>query len=176
MINKLLYLVKNNKGVTLIELILYFSLLSIVLLIAVDLMIRSSEFGLEANAKKNLQADANFINQRLASDIHRADDIDTPVNLGDFGSTLVLSIGNETHTYELVGNNLQYTKETPPPVATTQTTNLNSNLTTINSISFERIGNSNGNHTVKIIFEVEDLKGKKGGPIKKTFETVVGIR
>lgn len=174
--NKLSYLIKNNKGVTLIELILYFSLLSIVLLIAVDLMIRSSEFGLESNAKNNLQADANFINQRLASDIHRANGIDNPVNLGDFGSTLVLSIGSEIHTYDLVGSNFQYTRETPPPRATTQTTNLNSNLTKVNSVSFERIGSTGGNHTVKIIFEIEDLKGKKGGPIRKTFETAIGIR
>lgn len=166
-------LIVTQKGTGLIELLLYFALLSIILLIAVDLMIRTGEFSMEASGQNVLQEDARFINARLAYDIHQANSMTTPANLGQTSSTLTIVVGTETHTYTLVGNNLEYQKLVGP---NTQTANLNSNLTKINSLSFQRLGNTNGKHTIKITFEIEDLKGKKGGPLKKTFETVVGLR
>jgi Tfp pilus assembly protein PilW len=167
---------KTQKGASLVEILVYFALLSIVLLIATDLMLKSGEFGLEFSSKNNIQADGKFISNRLVNNIHQATNITTPANLGDSDSTLVLMIGNETHTYTLIGTDLQYTKETPPPGATTKTANINSNLTKINSISFQRLGNTGGKNMIKITFEIEDVKGKKGNPIIKTFETMVGIR
>lgn len=167
---------KTQKGTSLIELLVYFALLSIVLLIATDLMLKSGEFSLEFSSKNNIQADGRFINNRLVNDIHQATTINTPANLGNIDSTLVLIIGNETHTYTLIGTDLQYTKETPPPEATTETANINSNLTKINSISFQRLGNTGGKNMIKITFEIEDVKGKKGNPVNETFETMVGIR
>jgi hypothetical protein len=164
---------KGQEGTSLIELLLYFSLLTIILIIAVDLMIRTSEFSLEAAGQNVLQEDARFIGNRLAYDIHQASSIVTPATLGQTTSTLTISVGAETHTYTLAGNNLQYQKTVG---TNTQTANLNSNLTKINSLSFQRLGNTNGKHTIKITFEIEDLKGKKGGPTKKTFESVVGLR
>jgi len=166
---------KFHKGASLIELLIYIGLLSIILLVAIDLMIRSGEFSLEASSKNNLQGDTLFIEGRLSYDIHQADTITTPADLGDTSSTLVLTVGSETHTYSLNGTNLEYQRETGPP-PTTQTANLNSNLTRINSISFQRLGNTGGKHTIKIVFEIEDIKGRKGGAVKKTFETVVGLR
>ena len=173
---KILIQKKHQEGVSLIELLLYFALLSIVLLIATDLMIRSGEFSLESNAKNNIQADGSFITNRLSYDIHRSTAITTPAAFGDAGSTLVLTIGGETHTYTLLGQDLQYTKQTPPPGASTQTGNLNSDLTKINSITFQRLGNVGGKPTIKITFEIEDIQGEKGKLVKNTFETAVGIR
>ena len=173
---KILIQKKHQEGVSLIELLLYFALLSIVLLIAIDLMIRSGEFSLESSAKNNIQADGSFMTHRLSYDIHRSTAISTPAALGDAGSTLVLTIGGETHTYTLLGQSLQYTKQTPPPGASTQTGNLNSDLTKINSITFQRLGNVGGKPTIKITFEIEDIQGEKGKLVKNTFETAVGIR
>jgi hypothetical protein len=164
---------KFQKGTSLIELLLYFALLSIILIIAVDLMIRTGEFSMEAGSQNVLQEDARFIGSRLSYDIHQAGAVTTPAALGQTTTTLILTVGTETHTYSLNGNNLEYQKIVGP---NTQTANLNSNLTKINSLSFQRLGSTNGKHTIKITFEIEDLKGKKGGPLKKTFETVVGLR
>ena len=163
----------KQKGTSLIELLLYFALLSIILIIAVDLMIRTGEFGMEASGQNVLQEDARFIGNRFGHDIHQAGAITTPANLGQTTSVLTITVGSETHTYSLNNNNLEYQEIVGP---NTQTANLNSNLTRINSISFQRLGNTNGKHTIKITFEIEDLKAKKGGPLKKTFETVVGLR
>jgi len=167
------FLKKFQKGVSLIELLLYFALLSIILIIATDLMIRSGEFSMEASAQNVIQEDARFITSRLAYDIHQVSAITNPANLGQTTATLTLTVGAETHTYILVGNNLEYRKTVG---SNTQTANLNSNLTKINSISFQRLGSTSGKPTVKIIFEIQDLKGTKGKPVKKIFETVVGTR
>lgn len=169
------FLRNSQKGATLIELLLYFSLLGILLTVVTDLMLRTSEFSLEAAAKNDLQEDARFIISKFGYDIRRADSVSLPANLGDSSSTLEFTLGTENHSYNLIGTDLEYAKETSPPPRT-QTANLNSNLTRVNSLTFQRLGNVNGNHLVKINFELEVVKRQKGGPSTKTFETVVGIR
>lgn len=169
------FLRKSQKGATLIELLVYFALLGIILVIAIDIMLTTSEFSLESGAKNDLTDNARFINARLTYDIHRTDSIVSPANLGDSNSTLTLLIGSETHNYTLAGTNLEYQKETGPP-PTIQTANINNNLTRVNSLSFQRLGSSGGRHTIRITFELEAVKREKGGPKQKTFETVVGTR
>jgi type II secretory pathway component PulJ len=166
---------KFQKGASLVELLIYFALLGIILVIAVDIMLATGEFSLESASKNELQDNARFINARLAYDIRQADSITTPANLGDSSNTLVLLIGTETHTYSLVGANLEYQKETGPP-PTTQTANINSNFIEVNSLSFQRLGTTNGKHTIKITLELEATKSGKGNPEQKIFETVVGTR
>jgi type II secretory pathway component PulJ len=168
-------LLKSRKGASLIELILYFALLGIVLVIATDIILRTSEFSLETSSRNNLQDDARFVISRLSYDIRRADSISNPANLGDNSSTLMLAVGSETHTYNLLGTNLEYQKETGPPTVI-QTSNVNSSYTKVNSLNFERLGNSSGKHTIKITFELEGTQAQKGGPVQKTFITLVGLR
>lgn len=166
---------ESQKGTSLIELILYFSLLGIVLIIATDIMLRTSEFSLEASRKNDLQDDGRFIMSRFSYDIRRADGIATPTNIGDVSPTLILTTGSQTLTYSLVGTNLDLQEETGPPV-NIRNANINSILTKVNSISFERLGNINGKHTIKISFVLEGSQGQKGGPEQKTFATVVSQR
>lgn len=166
---------RSQKGTSLIELIVYFALLSTVLVIAVDIMFRTSEFSLESAAQSGLQEDARFIISRLSYDIHRAENITTPANIGTSTSTLVLTNGSDTYTYSLVGSDLELQSETGP-LPTIQNANINSNQTKVNSISFQRLGNSSGKHTFKITFNLEGATSQKGGPEQKTFETVVGLR
>ena len=78
---KINLLTKSQKGTSLIELILYFSLLGIVLIIATDIMLRTSEFSLESAAGNDLQDDAKFIVSRFSYDIRQADSISFPAAL-----------------------------------------------------------------------------------------------
>ena len=173
---KKLLLIKFQRGTSLIELLIYFGLLATVLIIATDLIIRTGEFSLEANTRNALQQDARFIINRLTYDIHQADLINTPAGLGDSSpTTLVFTVGPETHTYSLVGTDLEYQRQTGPPPLT-QTANVNSNQTRVNSILFQRLGNTNGQPTIKITFQLETSKSQKGGPKVKTFEALVGQR
>ena len=172
---KKLLLIKFQRGTSLIELLIYFGLLATVLIIATDLIIRTGEFSLEANTRNALQQDARFIINRLTYDIRQADLINTPAGLGDSGPTLVFTVGPETHTYSLVGTDLEYQRQTGPPPLT-QTANVNSNQTRVNSILFQRLGNTNGQPTIKITFQLETSRSQKGGPKVKTFEVLVGQR
>jgi len=175
----MVHLIKNiktsQKGTSLIELIVYFSLLGIVLIIATDLMLRTGEFSLEASNRNYIQEDARFIVNRLNYDIRRANSISTPANLGDNSGTLVLTIGTETYTYNRVGTNLQYEKIFGPP-PTTITANTNSSFTKVTSLNFQRLGNISGKPTIKVSFQLEAVKKEKSGPKQKNFETVVGVR
>ncbi len=164
---------KFNKGATLIELLIYFGILSILLVIVIDLMLQTGEFSLETESRSSLQNDARFIANRLSFDIHQADSVTSPANLGDSSSTLTFTVGTETHTYTLSGTNLEY-QETVG--LNTETANLNSNRIIINSLTFERLGNPGGNPTIKITLELEATKSEKGGPKQKTFEVLVGTR
>ena len=56
----------SQKGASLIELLLYFSLLGILLTVVTDVMLRTSEFSLEAASKNDLQGDVRFITSRLS--------------------------------------------------------------------------------------------------------------
>jgi len=97
------FLKNSQKGATLIELLLYFSLLGILLTVVTDLMLRTSEFSLEAAAKNDLQEDARFIMSKFGYDIRRADSVSLPANLGDISSTLEFTVGTEDHSYNLAG-------------------------------------------------------------------------
>ena len=164
---------KSNKGATLIELLIYFGILSILLVIVIDLMLQSGEFSLETESRSSLQNDARFITNRLSFDIHQADSVTSPANLGDSSSTLTFTVGPDTHTYTLSGTDLEY-QETVG--LNTETANLNSNRTIVNSLTFERLGNPGGKPTIKITLELETTKSEKAGPKQKTFEAVVGTR
>ena len=167
------FLKYSQKGASLIELLLYFSLLGILLTVVSDVIIRTSEFSLEAASKNDLLADTRFITSRLAYDIHQATSITTPAILGGTSQTLTLTVGTETHTYTISGSNLAYEKVAG---TNTQTANINSNKVFVTSLNFQRLGNNGGKPTVKITMELEAVKKDKTGPAKKTFETVVGIR
>ena len=167
------FLKNSQKGASLIELLLYFSLLGILLMVVTDVMLRTSEFSLEAASKNDLLADTRFIISRLSYDIHQATSITTPAILGDNSQTLVLTVGTETHTYTISGSNLVYERVAG---ATTQTANINSNKVVVTSLNFQRLGNNGGKPTVKITIGLEAVKKDKSGPAQKTVETVVGIR
>jgi len=167
------FLKHSQKGASLIELLLYFSLLGILLMVVTDVMLRTSEFSLEAASKNDLLGDTRFITSRLTYDIHQATSITTPAILGDNSQTLVLTVGTETHTYTISGSNLVYERVAG---ATTQTANINSNKVVVTSLNFQRLGNNGGKPTVKITIGLEAVKKDKSGPAQKTVETVVGIR
>jgi len=167
------FLKYSQKGASLIELLLYFSLFGILLTVVTDVMLRTSEFSLEAASKNDLQGDVRFITSRLAYDIHQASLVTTPANLGDSSQTLVLTVGTETHTYTLSGSNLAYERTVG---ANTQTANINRNKVVVTSLNFQRLGNSGGKPTVKVTMELESVKREKAGPAKKMLKTVIGTR
>lgn len=169
---------KKQQGSTLIEILLYMSLLTIILLIGTDILLQTGEFGLKTTSQSFFQEDTRFIGNRLTYEIHRAASVNIPAVLGDSGTTNKIAItvpvgfSTETREYELVGTDLIFRRL----VSLTPSAKLNSNKVKVNSFSVTRLGNISSKPTLKILFELESVQKGKNGPIKKTFETVIGTR
>ena len=157
-----------QKGTTLIELLLYLALFSIILVVVVDLLFTSGQLKMESESQNSLQQDANLISKRLNYEVHSATSSATPSN-----SSLVLNVASETHTFSLSSGNLVFQKVVGP---STINANLNSNLTTINSISFTNLGNALGKSIIKTVFTISSTKLTKQGANTKTFEIFSGLR
>lgn len=168
---------KFQKGASLIEILLYFALFSIILAISIDFLIKTGEFGLETSRKDVLQEEGRYIIGRLTYDIHRANPLSEPDMLGETTNLLRFTVvtgffSSEVHEYTLDSGNLLFTRIS----TSTNTANLNSNRVKVNSLSFTRLGSILGKPTIKIAFELETTQAEKGGPKKQSFETVVGTR
>ncbi len=159
---------KNLDGFTLIEIIVYFGLLSVILLIITNLFLSISESFLESKSKSSVVIEGNFVLERLAYDIRRADKIVSPGSPGDSGSILNLKIGADNYIYSLSGPeiNLQAPASSAVPIT--------GSLVTASNLKFTSIGSAEGKPTVLIDFTLSGSSTE--GPKTQNFNTVVGIR
>jgi Tfp pilus assembly protein PilW len=152
----------GSRGATLVELLVYMAILTVVMTFVTDFLLQTIETRLEIQAKSSLEQDQRFILSRLVYDIKRADSITTPVR----GTTnnLVLVIGGETHNFQLSTVNFQLTNGSG-------TYNLNSSDIEVSDLSFQRLED-----TVKITMTLTPKKGRPGGEPPRTITTTVGLR
>ena len=163
----------SQKGTSLIEVILYMALFSIIIVVIVDLLITSGSLKTESESQSGLQSDAALISSRLTYEIKSADATTTPSAIGQTTATLVLTTGPETHTFSLSGNNLSFQKTVG---ISTSSANLNTNLTAVSNLSFQRLGNLGGKHSFKIGFTLTEIKSTQQGNLSKTYQIVANQR
>jgi|SRR3990172_1600740 len=163
----------SQKGTSLIEVILYIALFSIIIIVVVDLLITSGSLKTESESQSALLIDAGFITSRLNYEIRNLDTITTPVLSGPTTNSLVLTNGTETHTISLSGNNMLYQKTIG--LATTSA-NLNTSLTSVSLLTFQPLGNSGGKLSIKINFVLTEVKASQQGNQSKSYEMVVTTR
>lgn len=160
---------KNQKGFTLIEMLIYMGLLSILLISITDMFVAVLNVKLESEATSAVEQDSQFIINRLNYDISRATNIAQPANPGDISTSLSLDIAGETFTYQLNGNNLELTNNSG-------TYAINSNQTTVPTLSFLKIGSPGGKATARITLEIESVTQTHAGTESKNFVWTVGTR
>src|SRR4030042_2266826 len=158
-----------KRGHTIVELLVYMGILSILLVTLTNLFSLIVNLRLEAEGMSAVEQDGDFLLSRLFYDISRADSITVPADNGDTTSTLQLVIGGVTHTYATASGQLQITNDNG-------TDNLNGVDTTVSNISFQRIGNGGGQSTVNVAFTLTSVAVQIQGPETKSFSTTVGIR
>lgn len=151
-----------------IEMLVYMGLLSILLVVMVDLFAASLDAQLESQSTSSVDRDGQFLISRLSYDINRAQSIISPV-LGSQSTSLQLSIDGVNYTYMLNNSNLQLTNNNG-------TDNLNSFDSTISNVSFQTLGNTNGKHSVRILYTVTSKTTRVSGPETKNFQTTMGLR
>lgn len=161
----------HNKvaGFTLVELLIYMGILSVILIVLTDILVAA--FGVQASSQSTSQVaqDGRYIYSRLIYDINQASDVSTPSALGNTTNTLTLNKDGTTYTYALSGANLVVTDNSG-------TYQLNSVDTSLSSLQFQRIGNPGGKHTFRISFTVNGIINLNGRFDSKAFLTTAGLR
>ncbi len=142
---------KRQKGVTIVELIVYIGLLSIFMLVLVDVFVTILNAKLESESTSTLNQDARYVYSKMAYDVANASSFTVP-------NPTTLVIGPKTYT--LSGGDL-----------TLNSIKLNGLDTKIDSINFTKIGN-----TVKTTFTIESLVKLQSGVQTRTVDTTFGLR
>jgi prepilin-type N-terminal cleavage/methylation domain-containing protein len=159
----------SNKGFTLIELAVYLGILSILLLILSSFFNSAMDTLLQTQATAPIEQDSKFILNRLMYDITNADNLTSPINLGDQGSTLQVVRNGTTYTYTLTNNNLTINDGAGTDV-------LNSPQASISGLLFKRIGYAAEKPTVQINFTITSIATAKSGKDTQSFQTTVSLR
>lgn len=160
----------NRRGFTIVELIIYMGILSILLMVLTDTFASILEVRKESEAVTAVEQDGNYILAKLFYDISHAQSIGTPASLGTSSNTLQLTIGGVSNTYSLSGGNLQ--------VVNNHGTNvLNGIDSSVSNLSFLRLGNIGGKDTIQMTFTVTSRIVRSGGITEtKTYQTSAGLR
>lgn len=164
-----IHTLRIQQGFTLVETLIYMGLLSIFVLIISDIFLSVLESKTESTGTASIEQDGRFMIARLTTDINRASSITSPAAMGATSSSLSLVINGATYSYAVVGGKLQITS--PAGVDS-----LSGPGTTINSVSFQKIGDGVSSETVRISIDAASVAKRKKGAEQRVFSTTVGRR
>lgn len=167
---------KNQEGFTMIELLVYIGLTSILITLMSQIFLATLGVRIESQSAANVQQDSRFVMSRIAYDLHRASSIVSPT-LGQVTSTLTLVITengvDQTYTYATNGTSLQLT-------VGGESTLLHSSETDIGSLTFRRIGNSEtqstSRDTVQTTITFIGSEDVSAGQQAVTMQSTAGLR
>ena len=165
-------LFKNRqKGTSLIELLLYMAILSVLLVILTRIFISALDVQLESEAGSAIEQDGNYILAKLAYDMHRAKSIVIPSSNGATSSSFQIVVGGVNYTYSVdVNNNLNL-------VNNLGTNTLNSFDSSVSSFTVLRLGNGKVEDTLKINYTITSrAKRISGNEAPRSFQTTLSLR
>ena len=158
-----------RKGYTLVELLIFMAMLSILLVIFTQIFSLIVDARLESESTSIVAQDGNYLLNRLMYDVARTNTINLPNAVGATDTTLDITIDGVNYVYALNGANLQLT-------VNSSVYQLNSIGTTISDLTFKRIGNDDGKDTVQLGFTVTSKILEAGGSEFKSYQTTAGLR
>ncbi|MBI5127786.1 prepilin-type N-terminal cleavage/methylation domain-containing protein [Candidatus Roizmanbacteria bacterium] len=159
---------KIKKAFTLIELIIFMGIFSILIFILTDIFISSLKTKTSSESSAAINQDARFIFAKLTSDINNANSIISP-DLGVSSSTLDLILYGIPETIRLNNNNIELITG-----GTTYVLNgINSRIT---NLAFTRLGNDLGKNTIRINLTLQSSAVVNKNPEIISLETTVGLR
>jgi len=161
----------SQKGVTLIELILYMAILAVLLTILTSVFVSALDVQSESESSSSVEQDGNYLLARLAYDIHRAQSINIPAANGVTANNFQIVIGGVNYTYSVdENNNLILTNDSG-------VNNLNNYGTSISAFSVSRLGNAGGaEDALRITFTVTSRAKRISGFEAKNFQTNLSLR
>lgn len=159
----------SRKGFTLVELLIFMGILTILLTVLTQVFTMILDSQLESQADSSVDQDGKYIINRLTYDLNNAQNINIPSIPGQQGETLQLVIGGINYAYSLNNGNMQLSDGNT-------TENLNSFNTNVSGVNFLRLGNPGGKNSIKITFTLTSKTIKNSGQEQEIFSTTLGLR
>ncbi|MCJ7740757.1 hypothetical protein MUP32_05615 [Candidatus Microgenomates bacterium] len=159
---------KKIHGYSIIEVIIYIGMLSVFITVLTGIFVSTIDAKLESESISDIEQDGRFIVAKLAYEINRAQNIETPA-LGITGNTLQITVDSLAESFALANGKLHITKSD-------NTYDLNGHGTAISNLTFQRLGNINGKNSIKMTFIITSTTQRVTGPETKTFQTTLAIR
>lgn len=146
---------KENRGTTVVELLIYLALLAIFMTVLLDVFVTTLNFKLQSESVSTLNQDSRFIYEKMAYDIYNADSFTVPS-----AAELDFVSGGSTIKYTVSGGDLLRGGS-----------KINGNDTKIDSVSFIKIDN-----TVKVLLTLKSQINLPSGIKIQSFETTFAPR
>lgn len=165
--------IQFTKGFTLLELLIYMGLFTVLISILAGVFTAVLNVQLESQAVSSVQQDGRYILSKLSYDLHQvqnSSDVTTPATIGQTSSSLQITINSTNYLYAVDGSgNLTITSGG-------STDQINSYDTNISGFSVTRLGSSGNNPTFRIQFTITSRVEKNSGYETQSFDTTLGIR
>ena len=162
--------IKKAKGFTLVEMLVYMGIFSILMGVLVQIFFSAIDIQLTSRATSSVDQDGAYILSRMDYDISRAQAVTLPSNYGVGSNTLTLQIGSFPYTYSLDSNN-NLVLSNPNGI-----NQLNSADTTLSSLTFTRIGVPGGNDTIQLNFQLKSTTQRSTGYETRDYTTTISLR
>lgn len=161
----------SQKGVSMVELLLYMGILTILLTILTSTFVSALDVQLESQATSSVEQDGNYILARLNYDIHRAQSINIPASVGATNNNFQIIIDGVNNMYSIDGNNNLVLSNN------LEVNNLNSYDASVSAFLAERLGNAGGvEDTLRITFTIKSRTKRVSGFETKNFQTNLSLR
>lgn len=164
--------IKNQKGFSFLELIIYIAIFAIFLMVIVNIFsIIVSSYAKE-EARAEVRQNLRFAIEKITDEIHSASDITQPAADGASGNVLILTVNGMPAQFSISGGILQKTTGVI-------TENITSDKVTIDISSdiFRRVGNANAKPAIQIILKISyNDEGKPYYKFSQTIQTTVSLR
>jgi len=162
-------LLSTTKGFTLVELLIYMGLLTVLILIFTDIFTSIIDNQLSSRNTSNVADDGRYIFSRFIYDVGRAQAITQPSTYGSSSAVLNLTIDGQNHSYELQNNNIVVTNPDG-------SYSLNGYGSSISGLLFTKVGTTSAKSTVQINFTVKGVVTSRGINDQQIFQTTAGLR
>lgn len=165
-------ILQNNQGFTIIELIVYMGLFSILvgIITSVFVSLLNNQFTAETTASTD--ENGKYILARLTYDIAQSQNVVVPGAIGTQTNNLQLTINNINYSYSLDSSGNFQIKDITDNLPAY---NLNDYDATVSGLLFKKIGNTGGKSTIQINFSVVSNTVQKTEQTK-AYETTIGTR
>jgi type II secretory pathway pseudopilin PulG len=160
---------KKSTGFTLVELLMYMGLLSILLLILTNILVTLLQAKADSEATSAVEQDGRFVISRLKYDLARASSVSLPAALGATSSSLTMVIDGTNVTYASSSGTLQLT-------SASGSGSLLSSESTLTNLSFQKLGAIGTKETIKINIGIQSKQLRTQGAESRSWSTTIGRR